>query len=63
MADKTNVDSLTATKSKKRQNVFNAKLMSRNPQMLEMKTKSRVTEVMSCDLREYQIQTRLQDWD
>ena len=42
-------------KSEKHQSVFNAKSMSGNPQMLDLKTKPRVTEVMLCGLREYRI--------
>lgn len=44
MIDKADVDLWTATKLKRHQNVFNVKWRSGNFQMLEIKTKPRVTE-------------------
>lgn len=41
-----NVDPYTVIKSKKTQNAFNLKLKLGNPQMLEIKTKTRVTEMI-----------------
>lgn len=49
-----NVDPYTVIKSKKTQNAFNLKLG--NPQLLEIKTKTRVTETIVSDPRLCQTQ-------
>ena len=51
-----NVDPYTVIKSKKTQNAFNLKLKLGNPQLLEIKTKTRVTETIVSDPRLCQTQ-------